>query len=72
MRQVYEAPPRNVRSPAEIRASFRASGISIAEWSSRHGFKAALVYAVIKGERKCLRGESHRIAVALGLKAAGA
>lgn len=31
-----------------------------------------LVYAVIKGERKCLRGESHRIAVALGLKSPGA
>jgi len=44
------------------------SGISIAEWARAEGFSTALVYQVIEGKRQCVRGQSHRIAVALGLK----
>jgi gp16 family phage-associated protein len=51
-----------------VRLIFDESGISIAEWARAEGFSAALVYQVIEGKRKCLRGQSHRIAVALGLK----
>lgn len=32
------------------------------------GFTPALVHVVLKGERKCLRGQSFKIAVALGLR----
>ncbi len=32
------------------------------------GFTPALVYSVLKGERKCLRGQSFKIAVALGIR----
>jgi len=56
------------RTPQQVQAWFHENGISVAEWSARHGFSSALVYAVMKGQRKCLRGESHRIAVMLGLK----
>lgn len=58
------------RSPQQVQAWFHENGISVAEWSARHGFSPVLVYAVMKGKRKCLRGESHRIAVMLGLKGA--
>jgi gp16 family phage-associated protein len=54
---------------ADIRHQFRAQGITISQWSEERGFSPALVYAVARGNRKCLRGQSHQIAVALGLKA---
>lgn len=59
---------RELISPAQVQANFRESGVSVADWASRNGFNPALVYAVMKGKRKCLRGESHHIAVALGMK----
>jgi len=51
-----------------VRSIFVESGISIAEWARAEGFSTALVYQVIEGKRQCVRGQSHRIAVALGLK----
>lgn len=48
---------------------FHDRGIAITEWSMANGFNPGLVYAVLGGQRKCLRGQSYRIAVALGLKA---
>lgn len=51
-----------------VRALFADSGISVAEWARVQGFSTGLVYQVLEGRRKCLRGQSHRIAVALGLK----
>jgi len=47
---------------------FRAEGINVREWSAQRGFNPGLVYSVLRGERKCLRGQSHDVAVALGLK----
>lgn len=47
---------------------FEMSGISVSEWSRVHGFSAILVYQVLDGQRKCRRGQSHQIAIALGLK----
>ncbi|RJG05265.1 DNA-binding protein [Noviherbaspirillum cavernae] len=47
---------------------FEASGISVAEWARVRGFSTGLVYQVLEGRRKCLRGQSHQIAIALGLK----
>jgi len=46
---------------------FRRNGITVAQWAKANGFEKSLVYAVLRG-RKCLRGQSHDIAVALGLK----
>lgn len=57
--------PSSVNEPRSI---FVESGISIAEWARAEGFSTALVYQVIDGKRPCVRGQSHRIAVALGLK----
>jgi gp16 family phage-associated protein len=55
-------------SYSEVRNLFEADGISVAEWSRDHGFPSALVYRVLRGEAKCKRGETHRIAIALGIK----
>lgn len=51
-----------------LRAQLKASGISITEWADKHRFSAGIVYAVLQGKNKATRGESFRIAVALGLK----
>lgn len=51
-----------------IRNEFALRGVSIAEWSRQRGYSSALVYQVLRGEKKCLRGQSHQIAMALGLK----
>lgn len=53
---------------SHAKALFEGSGISVAEWARVRGFSSGLVYQVLEGNRKCLRGQSHRIAVALGLK----
>ncbi len=58
-----------VLTEAEVRATFVATGINIAEWARARGFSAELTRMVLSGKRKCLRGQSHQIAVALGIKA---
>lgn len=57
-----------IRSPQECRSLIEGTGISIAEWARENRFSCALVYQVLEGKRRCLRGQSHKIAVALGLK----
>jgi gp16 family phage-associated protein len=47
---------------------FRARGQSVADWAREHGFNSKLVYQVLAGQRKCLRGESYQIAKALNMK----
>lgn len=56
------------RTPEEARAWLGYQGISIAEWSREHGFSASLVWSILDGRKRCLRGQSHNIAVALGMK----
>lgn len=47
---------------------FRQRGISVAEWAEERGFSRHLVYAILRGNRKCLRGTSYEITKELGLK----
>lgn len=47
---------------------FRAEGVNVRAWAIERGFHPGLVYSVLRGERKCVRGQSHQVAVALGLK----
>jgi gp16 family phage-associated protein len=63
---VYQSVPN--RTGAELRAEFERRGLSIAEWARAHGFSSGLVYQVLTGRKRCLRGQSHQIAVLLGLK----
>ena len=53
----------------QVRASFRHNGIAIAAWAKANNLSAALVHRVLSGKVPSLRGESHRAAVLLGLKA---
>lgn len=64
-----EVSPRALLTPCEVRSALRSRGMTIGKWAVQHGFSPALVYVVMRGKRKCLRGESYRIAVALGMKA---
>ncbi|QDC44593.1 DNA-binding protein [Methylophilus medardicus] len=52
----------------QVRNMFNESGLSVSEWARLRGFSSGLVYQVLDGKRKCMRGQSHQIAVALGLK----
>lgn len=52
----------------EVRHRFRAAGVNISAWARDNGFSPKLVHQVLRGGRKCNFGESHRIAVALGIK----
>ncbi len=55
-------------TPEEAYQRFRDNGVSVAAWAVRNGFNPAIVYAVLRGGRKCIRGQSHDIAVSLGIK----
>ena len=57
-----------MKSREEVRREFTERGLSISGWAKQRGFSQALVYQVLNGHRKALRGESHKIAVELGLK----
>ena len=51
-----------------VRLHFYANGITVTEWAREHGFDAHLVYSVLNGRSRARRGQSHQIALALGLK----
>jgi len=51
-----------------IRDAFARHGVSIAAWARKNNFSVPLVYAVLEGRRKGLRGECAQIAMALGLR----
>lgn len=51
-----------------VRHQFRSSGRSLREWALQRGYDPKLATAILYGDRKALRGKSHAIAVALGLK----
>ncbi|MGI4949462.1 MAG: DNA-binding protein [Janthinobacterium lividum] len=51
-----------------MRDQFVASGTNVSEWARERHLSLKLVHQILRGERSCRRGESHRIAVALGIK----
>jgi len=57
-----------MRTPLEVKEEFSRRGISISEWARSQGFSTHLVYQVLSGKKKAIRGQSHQIAVALELK----
>ena len=58
-----------LRSPEELRRLFEARGDSVTDWARARGFKRETVYSLLRGRSRGRRGEAHRAAVALGLKA---
>jgi gp16 family phage-associated protein len=61
--------PSPLKTPVQVREEFAARGISLSSWARERGFSAELVYQVLSGRKRCIRGQSHQIAVSLGLKA---
>lgn len=59
---------KKVKTLAEARAEFHRSGKTVVSWAQQHGFCVNLVYMVLAGKRPGLRGQSHKIAVLLGIK----
>lgn len=56
------------RTPEQARAWLDYQGLSIIQFARSHGFHPSLVYEILAGRKKFNRGQSHNIAVALGLK----
>lgn len=54
----------------QVRELFEINGESIARWARQRGFSPALVYRVLRGETTAVRGKTHEIAIALGVKRA--
>ncbi len=61
------ATPKSL-SPEQVKARFRAKGITVTQWAEDHGYPRNAVYRVLNGFDKCHYGRAHEIAVALGLK----
>jgi len=58
----------SLRTPDEVRAEFKRKGVSISQWAAANGFTVNMVFEVLAGRKKGVRGQAHRIAVKLGLK----
>lgn len=57
-----------LKTREQVLAEFKAAGITLSEWSRANGFHRMTVVDLLRGSRKGLYGETHRCAVALGLK----
>jgi len=61
--------PERVKTAEQVKADFEARGVPISDFAREHGLKLATVYQVLNGKKKGRRGEAHRAAVLLGIKA---
>gem|GEM_PF-448408 len=57
-----------IRTTDEVRQELARRGIAINEWAREMGFSPGLVHQVLAGRLRCTRGQSHKVAVMLGLK----
>jgi gp16 family phage-associated protein len=57
-----------LRTPDEARAELKSKGVSITQWAVANKFSPNLVFEVLGGRKKCVRGQAHEIAVKLGIK----
>lgn len=60
--------PNMSKTSSEVRNDLRREGKTVEEWSKENGFAKRSVQAVLNGHNKGYRGQSHKIALALGLK----
>lgn len=57
-----------IKSITQVKEEFSSLGISIASWARANNFSPDLVYRIFKTNKIPRRGESHKIAVKLGIK----
>ncbi len=58
----------SAKSIQQVRDWMESRGLTVIDWANEYGFNPSNVYRVLNGISKCKRGESHKIALALGLK----
>jgi gp16 family phage-associated protein len=60
----------SIKSREQVRKEFRRKGVSIREWATANDFSPTLVYNILSVNSRlaCDYGQSHQIAVRLGLK----
>lgn len=68
------ADPKSVKTRQQFREECALKGLPLAAVAKLHGFNLNLFYEIVNDDdanprRKCLRGESHNIAVTIGIKA---
>jgi len=58
------------KTAEQVKEEFVRKGVSIRSWALANDFNPRLVYEILsgRGNHRCLRGQSHKIAVRLGLK----
>ncbi|WP_315810443.1 DNA-binding protein [Pseudomonas sp. C9-3] len=56
------------RTPAQAKAWLNELGLSVKDFAEQKGLDVFTTYQVLAGTKKGLRGEAHRVAVALGIK----
>lgn len=59
----------SIRTAEEIKRDLERQGRSIADLARSNGLRPSVVYDLLGGRIRGTRGESHRAAVLLGLKA---
>ena len=59
---------KRLRTPEEAAQWLDEQGMSKADVGRKFGTSGRLVGAILAGEKRCLRGASHNIAVYLGMK----
>ena len=59
---------KHLRSVEEVKADLRRRGRSVPQVAAEIRVSPRIVYAVLAGRHKGLRGQAHRAAVLLGLK----
>lgn len=59
------------RSAKEVKAELERLGLSATEWARINGIKPYTVQQLLAGKARGKRGEAHRAAVLLGMKAQG-
>ncbi|WP_429503160.1 DNA-binding protein [Pseudomonas sp. 2835] len=52
----------------DARKRLEQQGVTVKAFALKNDLHPSTVYAVLLGQKKCLRGEAHRAAVLLGLK----
>jgi len=62
-----------LKTRQQVREEFGRNGWSFSAWARKNNYSSGLVMEILRDSdenprRKCLRGESHNIAVQLGLK----
>lgn len=63
------SPTTRPLTPDQVKAKLRANGVTCTEWARRNGYSPQKVIRLLNGYEKGHYGQSHEIAVKLGLKA---